>query len=137
MESAAEMFLKYDYAETKDLLKTFITLISATLVLSVTFSEKVVNFGKAGKPTKLLLFTYWALLIFSLIASGLGMAFIASAAGKILYGGIPILDFHYAHLALTAWAFTLLAGISYVSALIALAFSVARSILGKDTPHGL
>ena len=37
-------FLKYDYGETKDLCKSFLTLVSALLVFSVTFSEKIVAF---------------------------------------------------------------------------------------------
>jgi hypothetical protein len=39
-----ETFLKYDYAETKDLAKDFLTLVSAILVFSLTFAEKIVNF---------------------------------------------------------------------------------------------
>jgi hypothetical protein len=38
-------FLKYDYAETKDLSKSFLTLVAAILVFSLTFSEKIVDFS--------------------------------------------------------------------------------------------
>lgn len=130
--SAAEMFLKYDYAETKDLLKTFLTLISATLVLSLTFSEKVVRFSEASQLTKYILFSSWALFLIALIFAGLGMAFIAAAAGKILYGSIPLFDIDYWRLALIAWAFVLLSGSAYGSGLIALAISAARAI--QTTP---
>ena len=125
----SEAFLKYDYAETKDLLKTFITLISATLVLSLTFSEKVIGFSEAAKSTQYLLFAAWALFIAALICAGIGMAFIAAAAGKILYGEIPLFNWNFWTLALTSWAFVLLAGGTYVGGLIALAWSAARSIM--------
>lgn len=125
----AEAFLKYDYAETKDLLKTFITLISGTLVLSLTFSDKVIGFSEATKGTQYLLFAAWALFILALICAGIGMAFIAAAAGKILYGDIPLFNWSYWNLALTSWAFVLIAGGTYIGGLIALAWSAARSIL--------
>jgi hypothetical protein len=35
MDSPSELFLKYHYAEAKDLLKTFLTLLSATLVVAI------------------------------------------------------------------------------------------------------
>jgi hypothetical protein len=125
----AETFMKYDYAETKDLLKTFITLISATIVLSLTFSEKVIGFSSAGQATKFILFASWVLFILALVTSGLGMCFIAAAAGQVIYGGIPLLNFDYWQLALVAWCFVLFAGGSYVLGLIALAIAAARSIM--------
>lgn len=129
----AEKFLKYDYAETKDLLKTFITLISATLVVSVTFSEKVVGYSNAAMQVRYTLFASWALLITALICSGIAMSFIAAAAGKIIYGKIPILNWEYWSLALTSWAFVLLAGGTYVGGLIALAVSTAQGINRAST----
>jgi hypothetical protein len=126
--SEAENFLKYDYAETKDLLKTFITLISATLVLSLTFSEKVIGFRDASDSNKYILFAAWVLFIVALIAAGIGICFIAAAAGKVIYGEIPLFNFSYWQLALTSWFFVLFAGGSYVTGLIALAVAAARSI---------
>ena len=127
----AENFLKYDYAETRVFLKTFITLISATLVLSLTFSEKVIGFNDAAQTTKYILFSSWVLFIVALIASGLGVCFIAAAAGKIIYGEIPLFDFSYWQLALTSWFFVLIAGSSYVGGLITLAVAAARGIMGN------
>lgn len=127
--STAEIFLKYDYSETKDLLKTFITLISATLVLSLTFSEKVIGFGDAPKATQYVLFGAWALFILALVCAGIGMSFIAAAAGKVLYGEIPLFNWTYWSLALVSWAFVLAAGVTYVGGLIALAIAAARAIL--------
>jgi hypothetical protein len=124
----AEAFLAYDYAETKDLLKTFITLISATLVLSLTFSEKVIGFSDAEAATQHTLFTSWVLFILALICAGLGMCFIAAAAGTIIYGNIPFFNIPYYRLALISWAFVIVAGATYVGGLITLALAAGRSI---------
>lgn len=107
--SDQEKFLQYDYGETKDLLKTFITLISGTLVLALTFS------GRSLGPVAPTLF------ITALIAAGLSMAFIAAAAGKVLYGQIPLVRADFWRLALRSWSLVLLAGAAYVAGLIALA----------------
>lgn len=123
-----ESFLKYDYAETKDLLKTFITLISATLVLSLTFSDKVIKYDQAQPNIRRTMLLSWTLLVLALISTGLGLAFIAAAAGKMLYGGIPLVDLSVASLALTSWSFVLGAGGAYVAGLIAMIFSAARSM---------
>ena len=48
IEKQAKLYLERDYAESKDLAKTFLTLLSATLVASITFSEKIVDVSKAG-----------------------------------------------------------------------------------------
>jgi hypothetical protein len=47
----AANFLKYDYPFTVDMAKSFLTLISAVLVFSITFSDKIVDFPKADKAT--------------------------------------------------------------------------------------
>ena len=62
------------------------------------------------------------------------MAFIAAAAGKILYGEIPAINYSYGYLALTSWIFVVVAGMSYVGALTALALSVARAIAAGPPP---
>jgi len=128
MTDGADLFLKYDYAETKDLLKTFITLVSATLVFSLTFSEKVVNFSSAPLRTRQTLFASWALLIGALIAAGIGLAFIAAAAGVAIYGAIPLLSFDGATLALISWSFVLVAGFVYVAGLIMMAVAAKVAI---------
>jgi hypothetical protein len=131
--SETNTFLQYDYAETKDLLKTFLTLISATLVFSITFSEKVIGLRDAAISSKRALLTAWSLLIVALISSGLAMCFIAAAAGKSIYKSIPLLDWNYGTLALISWAFVLLAGIAYVGGLIAMALAGARSMGNRSS----
>ena len=53
--SAAELFLRYDYTETKDLAKAFLTLVSSILVISITFSEKVLGGQSARWRSRLAL----------------------------------------------------------------------------------
>lgn len=119
----AEKFLTYDYAETKDLLKTFITLISGTIVLSLTFGGNAI--GRAAP----------ILLIGALVLAGMGMAFIAAAAGKAVYGEIPLLKASYWRLALIAWAFVVAAGLCFVAGLSALALATgAAAERGTATP---
>ena len=127
-DAIAEKFLKYDYGETKDLLKSFITLSSASLVVSLTFSEKVIGFSTAPAAIQYVLFASWALFVLSLIAAGSGMCFIAGAAGKILYGDIPMLNLDYYRLALIAWAFVLLAGVTFVTAFVTLTVAAGLRI---------
>lgn len=122
-----EKFLQYDYAETKDLLKTFLTLISATLVLSLTFSERLISSGGASAATRNLLFASWATFIVALICAGLGVCFIAAAAGKAIYGHIPLFNTSYWRLAVTSWIFVLAAGSCYVGGLVVLALATASS----------
>ena len=82
MTEAAEIFMKYDYTETKELLKVFMTLVSGILVFSVVFSEKVVGLRNSSISTKYILIASWGLLIFSLLSAGLAMSFIAAAAAR-------------------------------------------------------
>jgi len=124
-----QKFLQYDYGETKDLLKTFITLISGTLVLTLTFSEKIVTHPGASRAADILIES-WILFIVALICAGLGTCFIAAAAGKVLYGAIPIFNFSYWKLAVTSWTFVLVAGISYVAGLAMLVRAAAWAMGG-------
>jgi len=124
----ADTFMKYDYAETKDLLKTFITLISATLVLSITFSDKVVGITNGPIAARITLMVSWALLLLALICAGVAMCFIAAAAGKIIYREIPLFNWSYWSLALMSWFFVLISGGAFVGGLVTMAIAGARSM---------
>lgn len=54
-QGAAALFLKYNYAETKDLAKAFLTLASAILAFSVTFAEKVVDLQNSQPAPRILI----------------------------------------------------------------------------------
>jgi len=67
------IFVKFKYIEIRDLLKHFLTLISASLVFSVTFSEKIIDFQNAPSKQKLVLYLSWGALILSLGLCGYGL----------------------------------------------------------------
>lgn len=55
----SEMFLKYDYPETKDMCKQFLTLLTTVLVIALTFSDKIVSFNNATTYPKWLVILSW------------------------------------------------------------------------------
>ena len=62
-----------------------LTLLSATLVLSITFSEKVVDLNNAPSSAVSALFACWALLFMAIAACGGALAFISHAAWTAKY----------------------------------------------------
>jgi hypothetical protein len=131
MTDAAKLFLQYDYPETKDLCKTFLTLVTAVLVFSLAFSEKIVDFARATKLARRLLLSAWFSMIGSIITCGVGLCYISLAGGDAMYGGI-----RYWHLAQIAWAWIIVAGICFVVGLLALISAGIVSIHGKPGPSG-
>lgn len=129
MSEAAELFLKYDYAETRDLLKTFISLISATLVLSVAFADRILAARNPNRLGRKLLILCWVSLVASLIAAGIALCSIAAAAGAVLYGSIPVLNYNYWTFALTSWGFVIVAGLCFIGGLILMVMATIKSTL--------
>src|SRR5437762_6650891 len=86
-ERSGDLFFKYDYTETKDFCKQFLTLVVAVLVFSLTFSEKVVGFPNASLPAKLCLAFVWAVMLISIVSCGIGLTYLALAGGDAVYGG--------------------------------------------------
>lgn len=123
--SEAELFMRYDYAEMKDLLKTFITVVSATIVFSLTFSDKIIKYDHSSVIIRRIVVSSWLCMIISLISAGASIVLIASAAGKMLYGSIPYID--YGSWILTSWsvASALIAGVIFVISLLLLIVAVA------------
>ena len=89
LPSEKEVFVTFHYQEVKDLAKHFLTLISATLVLSVTFADKIISFESAPHYQRWVLVSCWVLLIASLICAGFGLfrMFLAAekAQGSLIY----------------------------------------------------
>jgi hypothetical protein len=83
--SQSEMFLKYDYPETKDMCKQFLTLITTVLVISLTFSDKIVGFNNASIASKWLVISSWTSFLLAIIFCGLGLLFVTMAAGEAAY----------------------------------------------------
>jgi len=115
-----QLFLRFHYPEVKDLSKHFITLISASLVFSVAFSDKIVEFRSAPIIQQVTLFLSWLLLIFALCASGFGLYLIFIAAEKASGSIIYEYKSDYRTLARRSYAFLDIAGIAFGSGLILL-----------------
>jgi BON domain len=127
MDEHAKLFLQYNYTETKDLCKHFLTVVSAILVFSLTFSEKIINFHQASRSAKMLLLIAWVLLIGSIVACGLGLVFISLAGGQAVYGAKS----NYQPLALTSYKWIIAAGLAFVVGLVFLIITAVVSIYSK------
>ncbi|WP_146185114.1 hypothetical protein [Flavobacterium pallidum] len=79
-----EQFLKYNYFETKDLCLHFLTLVTAVLVFSLNFAEKVFNFKEASGKRRSIIISGWCSFIFSIIFCGVGLALNSRAGGYAL-----------------------------------------------------
>jgi hypothetical protein len=88
LPESAELFMKYDYAETKDLCEHFLTVVAGILVFSVAFSEKIVGYPKTSLAAKNCLVATWGLFIVSIVACGIGLTLIALAGGDVVYNNV-------------------------------------------------
>jgi hypothetical protein len=127
------LFLKYDYSETIDLAKSFLTLISAVLVLSLTFSEKILSRDVSNVPARDLLFRAWGLLFSSVVFCGIGLCLLFLAAIKAAHGDkfdlfTPFLS--YLLYANAGWASIFLSGLLFVGGLYFMWRSVRRTRVG-------
>lgn len=130
LPDVVNMFLKYDYVETRDLLKAFITLISATLVFSLTFSDKIATIGDATRPNvRRLVFAAWTSFFAALALAGGGIVAIAAAAGCILYEGIPFFTCGGWTFAMLSWTAGMMAGGLYALGLLLLVLAARQSYL--------
>jgi hypothetical protein len=80
-------FLKYAFTETKDLAKSFLTVVTAVLVFSLTFSEKIANFSAASRSIRLTLATAWCSMLLAIIAGGVAICYIALSGGAASSNG--------------------------------------------------
>ena len=86
-ETPEQLFLRFHYAELKDLTKHFLTLIAGSLVLSVSFADKILPLTAATSFQKALLGGSWLALLISLVLAGAGL-FINYLSGEQATGGI-------------------------------------------------
>jgi hypothetical protein len=75
MDEITKNFLTYDYPKAKDLAKSFLTLIAAILVVSITFSEKIIGFQTATRSKKVFLVMSWVLFFIAIICCGVALVF--------------------------------------------------------------
>lgn len=128
LRARAQVFMTADYAEMKDLAKSFLTLLIAVLVASITFSEKVVDFSKAGTWSRLLMITSWVLLLIAIVTLGAGLAFMTIGAGSATYQ--PNLD--YQIFEAKAIPLYVIAGVAFGSGLAAMLLSGVAAIMHRS-----
>jgi hypothetical protein len=80
----ADNFIKFAYPEIKSLAIQFLTLVTAILIFSLTFSEKIVNYNQSKNPVRIVLIGGWTLLILAIISDGIGLAYNAIAYATAL-----------------------------------------------------
>src|SRR5258708_35261164 len=132
IREAADLFMKYNYAETKDLCKEFLTLVTAILVFSLTFSEKIVDFRRSARSAKVLLFSAWTLFLASIVSCGIGLTYLALAGGQAVYGS----DDYYLYLANKCYSCVIGSGVFFIIGLIALVLAgmIATFARGSVSP---
>lgn len=126
--SAVTTFLEYDYAETRDLLKSFLTLISATLGLSVAFSDKIAGPHFSDRLVRRTMLLAWVSFFTSLALAGISIVLIAASAGCAIYGSIPLVTCGGWQLALWSWSLGLLAALVFGLGLFFLSATAWRSM---------
>jgi hypothetical protein len=119
-----DVFVEFHFKEIKDVSKSFLTLISATLVLSVMFAEKIVSFDTASFVQRWAMIFCWTLLIASLVCCGLGL-YKLFEAGELAVG-LAIYDggrttFNFRPAAKRAFLYLDLACLGFGGALLLLA----------------
>jgi hypothetical protein len=122
-ERPSDLFFKYNYTETKDFCKQFLTLVVAVLVFSLTFSENVVDFSNASLAAKLCLVLAWTSMLISIVSCGVGLTYMALAGGNAVYGGM-----HYPVWASKSYRLIIIAGASFIIGLVLLIVAAITSV---------
>lgn len=127
-----ELFLKYNYTETKDMCLHFLTLITAVLVFSLNFSEKFFDFQHSTPKKRFIAIISWCLFIFSIILCGLGLVLNSIAGGQAV-AVLRIDELHQEHLyyeaARLSYKFIIGAGGLFILGLI---FTMVAAIISRD-----
>jgi hypothetical protein len=141
----ADIFLRIQYPEWKDIIKSFLTLASGTLVFSVTFSEKVVVLQSATRKQRRTMVACWALLIASIVFSVLALCLLSWASSAAAYQSSALRDLRQIY-SQSFWAyasaanlFLLIAGFAFVISLICLTiagYSAATASRPGDAKGG-
>ena len=123
----ADKFLKFDYQQVKDLSTNFLTLISAILVFSITFAEKILKFPKSSAPAKRCLLISWLFFIVAILLSGVALACMFYAGLQANY------EKPYQTWGDFAYAVLQLGGVFFVAGLIALMLSAFVTYIRHDS----
>ena len=132
----ADKFIKYGYPEIKSLAIQFLTLLTAILIFSLTFSEKIVNYNQASNSVRAILIGGWTLLILAIVADGIGLAYNAIALPTAL---ADLNDFEINHSKSSAFyepAFVslksiLMSGAFFIGGLVCIVSSGVASLISQ------
>jgi hypothetical protein len=126
---SARIFIEKDYAEAKDLSMAFLTLLTAFLVGSITFSEKIVDVHRTNWAPKAAMITCWCLILVAIVACGSGLALMVLASSFASY--LPGYDYRYfEHNAVTLFVTS---GLSFGASLGALLCAGIISLTGHKS----
>jgi hypothetical protein len=124
----AHLFLSVDYAEAKDASKAFLTLLTAILVASITFSEKIVDVAKSTWTSRIIMIVSWVLLLLAIGSCGAALALMMMSAGYATY--FP--QVNYRLLEGDAVNLYKLSGLAFGSALAALLVAGVTSMVARS-----
>lgn len=126
----AELYLKYDYPETKEMGLQFLTLVTAVLAFSLGFAEKVFDFPHAAQSKRWFVIAGWVLYLLAITLCGLGLTVNSLAGGRAVYQGLG-----YRRLATVAYSFILFAGASFIIALLCTMIAATMVSTTVPNPH--
>jgi hypothetical protein len=125
VQNEAKMYIDTDYGEIKDLAKAFLTLITATFVASITFSEKIVNFQNASRASAIAMFTCWVLSLLAIFSCGVGLAMNLSSLYELKYNWTDPTDLQHVGLILF-----FASGVSFALSLTAMFIAALPNLAG-------
>lgn len=82
LSGEATDFLKYAFAETKNLAKHFLTVVTAVLVFSLTFSEKLASFHTASPVVRWSIVAAWTCMFLAIVSGGIAICYVALSGGQ-------------------------------------------------------
>lgn len=100
----------------------FLTLVSAVLVFSLNFAEKVFDFKSATKMKRLVVIAGWCLFLVSIIFCGIGLVLNSLAGGDAVYH-----QQNYQKLAQLSYQLIVVAGCAFIGGLIFIILSAVLS----------
>ena len=85
----AANFLRYAFTETKDLAEHFLTVVTAVLVFSLTFSEKIAGFSEASTWVRVSITVSWSSMLLAIISCGIAICYVALSGGAASASASP------------------------------------------------
>lgn len=130
---ALEAFKTFLYPETKELLATFLTLVTTVFTLSMVFAEKFLTIG-SGKIDRFVLFLTWGLFFLAIISAGWALHQLHIAGGCAY---LPCLKENMISVGLrNALLFGEIGGALFGCGLLGLAFTAFRRLTRAAPANG-